>query len=312
MSRSTRSLDELVATRFVEGIARLGTSATLWGQPLPGRESRRRQFPRVDFYGQETMVSGLLGHKHDGCEVAFVVTGRLNVCIKSQTYEAREDDWMLFLPGVVHGECCLTTKRPYELLWLHGSARSRLICQLTGYSRTEGYQVGSRRDFGRVPTELLAGWRRLTSGPWRDVALTRCDLLHLAAFCLDRLRDEANPPTETLHPLVNEVKVLLQRDLSRPLSVPQLANEVALSPNYLSSLFHRQTGMTLRHFLDLRRVERAKALLLDARMSIKQVACALGYADQHQFSRVFRRVTGTTPTGFREGNHPIGETHTSS
>ncbi|MBP8951047.1 MAG: helix-turn-helix transcriptional regulator [Armatimonadetes bacterium] len=312
MSPSTRSLDELIATRLLEGIARIEASAVLWGQRVPGRKSRRRQFPRVDFYGEETMPSGLLGHKHAGCEVAFVVTGRLNVCIEAQTYEALEDDWMLFLPGVIHGECCLTTKRPYELLWLHGSAQSRLICQLTGYTGSDGYQIRSRRDFGRLPTELLAGWSRLTSRPWRDLDLTRCNLLHLAAFCLDRLRDEANPPTEALHPLVNEVKALLQQDLSRPLSVPQLANEVALSPNYLSSLFHRNAGMTLRQFLDLKRVERAKALLLEPHSSIKQVAFALGYADQHQFSRVFRRVTGTSPTGFRERTLEIEETDTSS
>jgi two-component system response regulator YesN len=70
--------------------------------------------------------------------------------------------------------------------------------------------------------------------------------------------------------------------------------------------------MTLRQFLDLKRVERAKALLLEPHSSIKQVAFALGYADQHQFSRVFRRVTGTSPTGFRERTLEIEETDTSS
>lgn len=43
VSRSNRSLDELIATRLLEGIARLETCEILWGQHLPRRESRRRQ-----------------------------------------------------------------------------------------------------------------------------------------------------------------------------------------------------------------------------------------------------------------------------
>jgi len=308
----TPSLDELIATRMLEGIARLETSPVLWGQRIPTRQSRRRRFPKVDFYGNQSTASGLMGHQHSHCELAFVVNGRLNVCIESRIYEARRDDWMLFLPDVIHGECCLTTRRAYELLWFTVSPKSHFTCQLTGYSRSEGYQILSRRDFGRVPTELLATWRRLTSRPWRDPDRARCDLLKLVGFCLERLRDEANPPAETLHPLINEVKAILLRDLEHPLSVPSLANEVALSPNYLSSLFHRETGTTIRQFVDLKRVERSKELLLDARRSIKQVAYALGYADQHHFSRVFRRVTGTPPSRYRRKALGIEETDTSS
>jgi AraC-like DNA-binding protein len=301
-----------MATRVLEGIARLGGAAILWGQDVPARRSRRGHFPKVDFYGRETMPSGLLGHQHPRCELAFVLSGRLNVCIQARTYEARQDDWMLFLPGVAHGECCLSTKRPYELLWLTVSRGSHLTSHLTAYSETHGYEVLSRRDFGPAPTELLAAWGRLTSGPWAALDSTRCELLRVVTFCLDRLSDHIDPPVEALHPLIGQIKAILLRDLTSPPSVPLVADEVALSPNYLSSLFHRETGLTIRQFVDIERVEASKQLLADARRSIKQVAHALGYADQHHFSRVFRRVTGLPPSRYRARAPGARETDTPS
>ena len=102
------------------------------------------------------------------------------------------------------------------------------------------------------------------------------------------------------HPLVVQVQEILARSVTRPPSVVELANRVGLSPNYLSSLFRRETGETVRRFVESRRVERAREQLADPKRTVKQIAYALGFADPHHFSHAFRRATGISPTAYRQ------------
>ncbi len=299
------SLSELIGTRVLNKVAGLDGSAVIWGQPVATRRSSRRSFPNVDFYGWRSMHSGLLGHHHVQSELGVVLGGRLNICIEKAVYEVVDGDWLVLTPWVLHGECCLPTRVAYKLFWLIMLPTNHLECQVTQYNRPGRYQLVCGRDIGPPPDELLEPWTRLMSPPWPSTERARCDLLAMLTFCLQRLCDDTAPPPDTRHPLVAEVKAILSRAPTDRLSVAQLASEVALSPNYLSTLFHRETGMTIRQFVDLSRVEASKPLLSDPRQSIKQVAHALGYASQQHFSRVFRRVTGMSPRQYRVAVHGI-------
>jgi two-component system response regulator YesN len=60
-------------------------------------------------------------------------------------------------------------------------------------------------------------------------------------------------------------------------------------------------GKGFSDFLIDHRIEKAKELLLEPGASIKQVSVACGYADPNYFSRLFKKVTGLTPTAFAGG-----------
>ena len=47
------------------------------------------------------------------------------------------------------------------------------------------------------------------------------------------------------------------------------------------------------------RLSRARGLLIESGMSVKEIAATVGYGRQHEFTRAFRRVTGVSPTDFR-------------
>lgn len=72
-------------------------------------------------------------------------------------------------------------------------------------------------------------------------------------------------------------------------------------PNY-DSLRHRflkTFGCSPRDMAIRVRISRAKSLLLDSSLTIKEIAAAVGYGRQHEFSRAFHRATGMTPSAFR-------------
>ncbi len=121
--------------------------------------------------------------------------------------------------------------------------------------------------------------------------------MRLVSWCLDCLAEQ-DAPLAAAHPSVAEVARFVRDRLDRPPTVVELANHVGLSPNYLSSLFHQQTGHTLRTFMNTVRIEQAQRMLAEHPHSVKQTAYQLGFANPYHFSRVFQRVTGQTPSQY--------------
>ena len=88
--------------------------------------------------------------------------------------------------------------------------------------------------------------------------------------------------------------------LDRSLSVAELAGVAAMSPSWFAQCFRVETGQPVHAFVRARRLERARTLLIDRRLSIQQVADACGFADLAHLTRAFKQRFGTTPGAMRE------------
>lgn len=84
------------------------------------------------------------------------------------------------------------------------------------------------------------------------------------------------------------------------ISVQQLAEYFGYTPNYLSSLFRKQAGITIGQYLTKVRVEKAKKYLRDPRNKLYQIAEMVGYTDSHYFAKIFKKTTGMLPSEYRE------------
>ncbi|KAF0092952.1 MAG: Transcriptional regulator AraC family [Puniceicoccaceae bacterium 5H] len=103
-----------------------------------------------------------------------------------------------------------------------------------------------------------------------------------------------------------QVKWLVREQLYNPkLNVKFLARKLSCSADYLSHLFHKETGETLIHYINRQRIAGAIDALSDTNLSISEVAWSCGFADAGYFSRIFKRLTGTTPKDYRKvaGQH---------
>ena len=87
--------------------------------------------------------------------------------------------------------------------------------------------------------------------------------------------------------------------IHRPLSAPALAALVDLSPSHFSKAFKRTYGIVPSIYVLRRRVELAQQAMLASDQSLSQIALSHGFADQPHFCRVFRRLTGVTPSQWR-------------
>lgn len=84
-------------------------------------------------------------------------------------------------------------------------------------------------------------------------------------------------------------------------TIADLASAIGMGGRQLARRYRATTGQTLRSFLAESRLERAKLLLSDRRLLIKQVAFDCGFRSSAAFAAAFHRSTGRTPQAFRSG-----------
>ncbi len=86
------------------------------------------------------------------------------------------------------------------------------------------------------------------------------------------------------------------------IKVDDIANAVYLSSGYLMTVFKKEMGMSVITYLRMRRMEKAKELLLDKKLKIYEVAERVGYDSTNFFSATFRDYVGMSPKQFKEEN----------
>ena len=84
------------------------------------------------------------------------------------------------------------------------------------------------------------------------------------------------------------------------ISLEDVAAAVGITPAYLSHMFKNTTGQNYMDYLTELRLEKAKELLRGSVRSIKEISAAVGYADSHYFSKLFKKETGIKPTEYRK------------
>ncbi|MBE7051569.1 MAG: helix-turn-helix transcriptional regulator [Ruminococcaceae bacterium] len=84
------------------------------------------------------------------------------------------------------------------------------------------------------------------------------------------------------------------------LSIPVIAKQFNIHPNYLSSIFKSNTNSTIIEYLSQVRIASAKKYLTESDLTIKDIALKIGYNNSHTFTRIFKKFEGVTPSDYRK------------
>lgn len=90
------------------------------------------------------------------------------------------------------------------------------------------------------------------------------------------------------------------KNIHEKITLNTLAEEVDLTPKYLSYLFRKETGQTLSSFIEDIRINRAKNLLVYSQYSYSHISHYLSFYSQSYFISIFKKKVGMTPKKYRE------------
>lgn len=125
----------------------------------------------------------------------------------------------------------------------------------------------------------------------------RCKALELALTFLLQPEEElfCTRQQRVAQERVEQVILLLKKDLTAPPSLEELGRQVGCSHFYLSRIFSAQTGQTITQYLRQLRMERAAELLRSGEYNVTEVALEVGYNSPSHFSAAFHQAYGCCP-----------------
>jgi AraC-like DNA-binding protein len=106
--------------------------------------------------------------------------------------------------------------------------------------------------------------------------------------------------------LIEKIKNVVIEAIHHSTELPQtnfsdfISKEVKYDYTYLANLFSETTGTTIEHFIIAHKIERVKELLLYDELNLTEISYMLNYSSVAHLSNQFKRVTGLTPTFFKQ------------
>ena len=102
--------------------------------------------------------------------------------------------------------------------------------------------------------------------------------------------------------VVDKAKQYIEDNYGQDISLDEVSRSVDISPYYFSKLFKEGTGQTFIEYLTNLRMQKARRLIEEGELSMKEIGMKVGYADANYFSRTFKKNVGVSPTDYRENN----------
>ena len=257
--------------------------------------------------------SGERYHSHDYAEFSFVLSGAGRYRIDDKIYEIAEGDLLILNPGTRH-----------QVL---ASDPKETPC-------TEFFVAFTDIQLRDFPKNVLpvpqAGPILHTTGDLRQKLFKICSSMeaestvyrqgkyymlqsYLIQMILLVIREQYEP--EENHALgyafesvnkkyiVERIITFFEDHYAQKVSLDQIAENMYLSPFYISKIFKSETGDTPIRYLINIRLEKARDILeKDTDSSIKEVALSVGYDDAYHFSKLFKKKYGVSPSEVKKGN----------
>jgi len=226
--------------------------------------------------------------------VGYAVSGRAQYRCAGQSFEVSKGQMLWFPKGMPHSGRSDPTlpwsffSTTFDLHYLDPQAEAVLAA--LPHRATPGNAVELQALF----SELERLWISHEPG-----YLLRCrsivlQLLHVyvRACCTPA---PAMPHARRILPITT----LLQANPARDYSVEELAEMAELSPSRFRVLFKEFTGQSVVRYQNLLRINKAKDLLLSGEYTVTEAAAEVGILDVYYFSRLFKKLTGFTPSYYR-------------
>ncbi len=253
------------------------------------------------YYSENAMKKST--HYHDCHQIILVVDGQIEFCVNEAIQRATAGDIVIFSRYEHHAITVLSERYKRYILRIDPMVNSRENRLYSLFSnRPAGLNnvlpaAGKTADFVRLFQQITE--ERETASPLSDELLEL--LINQLLIMIYRQMPEAlQLLKDTRFDTVADIQRRFESHPAENYSLSGLSREYHISSSSLSHLFKKITGSPVMDYLLSCRIAAAKRYLSHGNLSIGEIVERSGFSDNSNFSRTFKRVTGLTPTAFRE------------
>lgn len=232
----------------------------------------------------------------DKNKLYLIENGIGSITILGKKYHPSRGDLILIPTGTLDSYTS-STKAPYTKYWCHFDADITSI-SLNNYLQIPFvYTITNEQEFEfcKAIFKDLTYFDH-TTNPIASLK-TKALLLELLFYYFEKHKN--NIKLKITHDRMHSLVEYIDNNLYRKITVSELAEHVHLNPNYFSKLFSATFGSSASEYINTRKLEYAKLMLIDYDFSIEEIAYKLGYSSPFYFSTIFKKEFGCPPSTYR-------------
>lgn len=241
------------------------------------------------FYYEDTYR--LEREKYNSLLILYVLHGHGKASCYHQTFSLKKNDILLLNCYDWHS---YQAEKDFETLWVHFDGLNSRALFETLYEQQEC--IMKVNDPFLVLDYLKTIYAIHEKGEWIPEALQ-------SAY-LSRIFAEFFHGEERIHSkkcsLIEQSIAYIRENLSKPMTIKEVADHVSLSEFYFSRYFKKETGFTPYEYISNLRIHQAKILLRNTEKSLYEIAVACGFSNEGNLIRTFKKHTDCTPGVFRK------------
>lgn len=242
-------------------------------------------------------------HVHNWFDISFIMKGSVTYEIDGKIYEVSEGEVVIVGPGKYHKEVC-SPETQFEVLFVcvHFTKDGKAFDIASYLNIPEVTKISDLKEIYDIFNCILNEVTYREDGYLLKINAQVYNLL--VALC--RNKDGANKGIDSIkkindlrkNKITGDIKEYLEANYNKRISLNELSKIFFLSPQYISSLFKKQTGYSPVEYLNKIRITRAKEMLMAGEDNVGKVAEEVGISDIHYFYKVFRQFEKKTPVQF--------------
>lgn len=265
--------------------------------------------PNLLYIGKNTATHSGEDHAHDYLELTYILTGQARYCIEGEMQTLKAGDLLLGNPGVVHRYDRQDDQEPPVEVYIGVSnfhfqdmPPQSLVLPDGGY--VLHCKAELKQDLNQLIQTMISETQMQQSGQYFMVKayLVQMLLLVIRQIRGEKKREKQGYVFESRSKgyMVKRIIAYMNEHYATHISLDQIAQNMYLSPVYISKIFKEETGESPIRYLIQIRLEKAKEILEDEDCgSIKDVALAVGYEDVYYFSKLFKKYYGIAPAYYK-------------
>ena len=284
----------------------ISTDPYTWTDRLKILTQNEMRIEGLEMFGHDCRKKNIhfLGNHTHGCaEFVYVVNGSQNYCIDEENYEVMGNQIFIAPAHAEHGSGSVMHGR-YEIYWFRldcnaedgflqlDSETARYLC--SRLRMLTGHVVAPKRNL----KDLIAQSFLFLSA---DDCLQR---IHGCALLVEFLCEliAGSSGDGTLSKEIAAAVSYIDRHVRENITLEELASVSMLSLSRFKNRFCREVQVTPREYINLRKIDCAKKLLLTTDDSVTEIAYDLSFSSSSYFSAFFHKIVGCSPSKFRLQN----------
>ncbi len=252
-------------------------------------------------------------HQHDTYEMYFLISGAKTYEVEGEVYMLRPGDVMIIPPKVNHrtinseedysGRVNASERivvlfdelflRPIEAFTYDYDLVSELLCQPRFISLSNANRTDLDITLSVIKNEISKAGDEY-------FVMARALMVQVFVYLHRQLNEDMAMPSASYKNIAQDILEYIDGNFTDFVSLNSLSRGFYMNPSALARAFKKHTGQTVSEYVNIRRVELAKQLLDDDSSSVNDIAMSVGFNNLTYFTRVFKRLTGNSPSQYRK------------